>query len=74
MPIEGTRAGPAAALAQKIANYSQKPCLIAAGIADGLEIADRRAKQDELILVTGSFYAVGPALERLQQNAAYACY
>ena len=68
VPVEGTRAEPAAALAQKIANYSMKPCLIADAIPDALEFADRRAAQDDMILVTGSFYAVGPALEWLQKN------
>ena len=69
VPVAGSRAEPAAALAKKIANYSLKPCLIVDAITDALEFADRRAAQDDMILVTGSFYAVGPALEWLQENA-----
>ena len=68
VPVEGTRAEPAAALAKTIANCSMKPCLIVAAISDALDFADRRAAQDDMILVTGSFYAVGPALQWLQEN------
>ena len=69
VPLQGTRAEPAASLAQKIANCSMKPCRIAETIPGALELGDRRAAADELILVTGSFYAVGPALEWLQQTS-----
>ena len=68
VPVEGTRAEPAATLGKKIANCSMKPCLIVDAISDALEFADRRAAQEDMILVTGSFYAVGPALEWLQEN------
>jgi dihydrofolate synthase/folylpolyglutamate synthase len=68
VPVEGTRAEPAALLAQKIANCSMKPCRIAANMTEALDFVDRRAAADEMILVTGSFYAVGPALEWLQQR------
>jgi folylpolyglutamate synthase/dihydropteroate synthase len=61
----GSRAGPAAVLAQKIANCCMKPCRIAAAIPEALEAAERNAAPQDLILVTGSFYAVGPALEWL---------
>jgi dihydrofolate synthase/folylpolyglutamate synthase len=65
VPVMGSRAGPAAVLAQKIANCCMKPCRIAAAIPEALEAADRQAAPQDLILVTGSFYAVGPALEWL---------
>jgi dihydrofolate synthase/folylpolyglutamate synthase len=68
VPVEGTRAEPAAVLAQKIANCSVKPCRIATSIPEALDFTERRAAADELTLVTGSFYAVGPALEWLQQK------
>jgi dihydrofolate synthase/folylpolyglutamate synthase len=68
VPVEGTRAEPAAQLAQKIANCSMRPCRIATSMTEALDFADRRATADEMILVTGSFYAVGPALDWLQQK------
>ena len=67
-PVEGARAEPAAVLAQKIANFSLKPCRIATSMPEALNFTERRAASDELTLVTGSFYAVGPALQWLQQN------
>ena len=68
VPVEGARAEPAAVLAQKIANCSSKPCRIATSMPEALETTERRAAPDELTLVTGSFYAVGPALQWLQQT------
>jgi dihydrofolate synthase/folylpolyglutamate synthase len=68
VPVEGARAEPAAVLAQKIANFSLKPCRIATSMPEALNFTERRAAPDELTLVTGSFYAVGPALQWLQQN------
>lgn len=68
VPVEGARAEPAAVLAQKIANCSLKPCRIATSMPEALDFTERRAASDELTLVTGSFYAVGPALQWLQQN------
>ena len=68
IPVAGRRAEPAAVLAQKIANCSGKPCRVAEAIPEALELADRQAAPQQLILVTGSFYAVGPALEWLQNN------
>ena len=66
--VQGTRAEPATALAQKIANYSQRPCQIVEVITDALAVAERRTARQDLILVTGSFYVVGPALDWLQAN------
>ena len=68
VPVEGARAEPVAVLAQKIANFSLKPCRIATSMPEALDFTERRAASDELTLVTGSFYAVGPALQWLQQN------
>jgi dihydrofolate synthase/folylpolyglutamate synthase len=68
VPVEGSRAEPAAVLARKIANCSIKPCRIATSIPEALDFAESRAPADEMTLVTGSFYAVGPALEWLQQE------
>ncbi len=68
VPVEGARAEPAVVLAQKIANCSLKPCRIATSMPEALDFTEHRAASDELTLVTGSFYAVGPALHWLQQN------
>jgi dihydrofolate synthase/folylpolyglutamate synthase len=58
-----SRALDARVLAQSIAHLSAKPCLIMDELAEAMDHADRTADGDALILVTGSFYTVGPALE-----------
>jgi folylpolyglutamate synthase/dihydropteroate synthase len=68
VPVDGPRAESAPVLAQKIANCTGKPCRIETAISEALEVTDKRAAADELILVTGSFYVVGPALEWLHNN------
>lgn len=70
VPLSGARAEPATVLAQKIANCTGKPCRISASIAEALAFADRRAGPADVILVTGSFYAVGPALAWLKQKSS----
>jgi dihydrofolate synthase/folylpolyglutamate synthase len=65
---EGSRAESATTLAQNIANYCMQPCQIVDVIADALEVAERRTARQDVILVTGSFYIVGPALDWLQVN------
>ncbi len=61
------RALEARALAQCVAELAGKPCLVAAALPDAMEEADRRVAES-LILVTGSFYTVGPALEWLDRR------
>jgi dihydrofolate synthase / folylpolyglutamate synthase len=61
------RALEARALAQSVANVACKPCLVVPALPDAMEEADRRAA-DNMILVTGSFYTVGPALEWLDNR------
>lgn len=56
------RARPARTLAQSIAQLTGKPCLVGDEVASGMALLDERAARDELLLVTGSFYTVGPAL------------
>jgi dihydrofolate synthase/folylpolyglutamate synthase len=68
VPVDGPRAESAPVLAQKIANCTGKPCRIENAIPGALKSADQRSPVDELILVTGSFYVVGPALEWLHNN------
>lgn len=55
----------AAELARRIANASNRACLEATSIDNAIEEARRLSDDDDRILVTGSFYVVGPALETL---------
>ena len=65
VPVEGNRAMPASDLARQIANQSGLPCLVANDIGQALQFADTQADENDLIVVTGSFYLVGPALDAL---------
>ncbi len=60
------RALPAAELARRLANVSNRPCLIADTVEEALESARRYAGINDRILVTGSFYVVGPVLSHLE--------
>ncbi len=60
------RAIPAAELARRIANHSNRPCLVADSLSTALEIARQEAGENDTILVTGSFYLVGPVLQQLE--------
>ena len=60
------RAIPAAELAGRIANHSDRPCLVAESLSGALEIARQEAGENDTILVTGSFYLVGPVLQQLE--------
>ena len=57
------RAVAANELARQIASLSGKPCLVAETFADAVENARRSASENDRILVTGSFYTVGPVLD-----------
>lgn len=59
------RAAPAADIGRDIANSCGSPCQIARDIADAMGIAEDVTGEDDLILVSGSFYVVGPALNEL---------
>jgi dihydrofolate synthase/folylpolyglutamate synthase len=59
------RAIDAAELARRIANETGKACLIADNLDTAIENADAVAGAGGRTLVTGSFYVVGPLLERL---------
>ena len=61
---ESPRAIQAAELARRIANVSDCACLIAASLDSAIEHARNQAGPDDLVLVTGSFYLVGPMLQR----------
>jgi dihydrofolate synthase/folylpolyglutamate synthase len=62
------RALGARVLAQSISHLSNKPCLIMEDIPEAMSHADRLPDSDGIILVTGSFYTVGPALEEWQRR------
>ena len=62
---QGGRAIEAPELGRRIANATNRPCLVAGTIDEAMESAQREAAGNDRILVTGSFYVVGPVLERL---------
>ena len=51
--------------ARRIANRTGRPCLIGESLADALRYIEHRAAPGDRIVVTGSFYLVGPALQAL---------
>ena len=61
----GARSLPAGELARRIANVTGRPCLIADSCEDALQVAEKEAATGDRIVVTGSFYLVGPVLQRL---------
>jgi dihydrofolate synthase/folylpolyglutamate synthase len=63
---ESARALAAKEIAAGIANLCDKPCLVADSLADAMQYACAQATAKDLILVTGSFYVVGPALKWLK--------
>jgi len=52
-------------LARQVANLSNKACLAAESLGQALAQAQSLASADDQILVTGSFYLVGPVLSEL---------
>jgi dihydrofolate synthase/folylpolyglutamate synthase len=62
---ESPRARSAAELAAIVAQCCGKPCLVADDIGAALHEAKMRTPDSEIILVCGSFYVVGPALDEL---------
>jgi dihydrofolate synthase/folylpolyglutamate synthase len=64
--VEAARAETATRLAIRIANASGKPCLIAESTTSAFQSAIDKATPEDTVLVAGSFYLVGPALEWLR--------
>jgi dihydrofolate synthase/folylpolyglutamate synthase len=62
---DSPRALPAAELARRLANACGRPCLVADSMEQALETARREAEINDRILVTGSFFMVGPTLSQL---------
>ncbi len=59
------RAIAAGELSRRIANATGRPCLVADSLDDALRNARDAATPGDRILVTGSFYLVGPVLDAL---------
>jgi dihydrofolate synthase/folylpolyglutamate synthase len=59
------RALPAAELARRVANAANRACLEAASVDDAMSEARDLCEAGGRILVTGSFYSVGPVLKAL---------
>ncbi len=60
------RAVAAAECGRRIANHTNRPCMIVESLGDAMDYARRHAAQADTILLTGSFYLVGPALQILE--------
>ncbi len=53
-------------LARRISNACNRPCRIAESLPDAMDYARRNAAENDRILLTGSFYLIGPALRVLE--------
>ena len=62
---DSPRALPANELARRVANASNRSCLTATSVDEALEHARNLAGPDDRVVVTGSFYLVGPVLSAL---------
>ena len=62
---DSPRAIPAAELGRRIANATQTGCLVAESIDEALQLARELTASEDRILVTGSFFLVGPVLSAL---------
>lgn len=56
-------------LARQISKLSGKACLVAKSAAAAIEFARRCAAENDRILVTGSFFTVGPVLDQLAADS-----
>jgi len=63
---DSQRALPATELARQVANLCDRACLVADSLASAMEFARRDVAENDRILVTGSFFLVGPALKQLE--------
>jgi dihydrofolate synthase/folylpolyglutamate synthase len=69
MTAASHRALPANELARQISNLTGKACLVAGSAAKAIEFARRSASENDRILVTGSFFTVGPVLDHLAADS-----
>jgi len=68
---EGARGMPALELASAIANLSGKPCLVVGSVAQACRMSMSDVRNDSPVLVTGSFFTVGPALRWLEDPVGF---
>jgi dihydrofolate synthase/folylpolyglutamate synthase len=68
LTADSRRAIPANELARRIANVTGRPCLAATTIQEALDHARRLVGADGRVVVTGSFYTVGPVLQALEES------
>jgi len=62
---ESRRAIDADELGRRISNACNRPCRIADSLHDAMQYARRNAEKNDRILLTGSFFLIGPALRNL---------
>lgn len=62
---ESPRAIDADELGRRISNACNRPCRIADSLHDAMQYARRNAEKNDRILLTGSFFLIGPALRNL---------
>jgi len=62
---DSPRAIAAAELARRVANATDSACQVADSVDDAMDRSRTLAETGDRVLVTGSFYLVGPVLERL---------
>jgi dihydrofolate synthase/folylpolyglutamate synthase len=63
--VDASRSRSAHEIAQVVANSCNKACLVGGPLAEAMRRAEETTDADDLILLTGSFYVVGPALDEL---------
>lgn len=68
VPLTSPRAESAGKVAQEIANLCGRPCLIAGAVDEACDFAETHTGEGDFILVTGSFFVVGPVLEWLRKK------
>ena len=51
-----------------ISKYSQKEISVGGDASQSMQIADISSQENDLILVTGSFYTVGPSLKWIEKR------
>ena len=62
---DSPRAIPATELARRVTNLSNRACLAAGSVDEAVSFARELSTADDRILVTGSFFIVGPVLDSL---------
>ncbi len=68
MPAESHRAVAVDELARQISNLSGKACYVADSAQAAIDFSRRNSSENDRILVTGSFFTVGPVLPQLAKK------